>query len=1357
MADFYEQLDQEANVIDYDLLDQEAGVPDADASYASQALGALTKGGMRLGGAILEIPAHMAKLAVIIGTAGEGLPPEHIEAARRKFEERRRKDPSYKPIELKYVEAIKQHKQGMESIIRSHPEWEYEPPKNFLDLLTSPRKLSLAIAESTPVLVSAGIMTVAGRPNVGIAMMYAAEGQEAYDQAIADGAIPEDAERAYHLYGSVASVLETLRLKGILKIGKGSYQAVLNQTVKKVAKGGFKNITKEIIKEAGREALEEMGQGAWQEFTAKIVYGKDIPGGLADFIDRRAQEGLIGGTMGLIPGVGGATLAQARNMIRGTSEGAGITEAEATEVIANASQQVDPKATPKKQQEQLTDAVLDEVTVIRIRSRFPQKITDQASLENVGNAIARHLDIELTKRIMGIDQSLKWIYNEKSGISGIWANYNAIKYKITINKGTEPFKIRSQKNINHAWRHLGWKVKIGDVLYPDGGLNTEEGNEFLQRTIVHELEHMPQEITRTKTGRRRVHPPEFQRTVQEAVKQLFVEREERIRREKLPEKPVELAKPKLWSRKKLLAAGHIIPKKLGWPEEQRRDFTEELTGQRSLKRLKIADLRTVIEAIQEQQSAAGIEMDETDYGMPIQIGDRTTTMTSIMKEAAEDIATLPARVEVPKHITKKIARMRETGIWKRLKEILWGKENSSKYHLANILGKTFSDVCDTNVERSRKIETGHIRSVFNALLQARTDIEISDADLAILSKVLNPRFKIAQKIAEGMGTEIQTIDINDCKYDITWAELMDLYLINGQEDGLRHVLAGGLIVNNVETGALSQEKIDALRFMVENNPKAKALCDTFLEIGEDIWKPSINNVSNRMEGKDIAKVPNWWGLEVAYPKRLPGKEEKFNVNLIENRSIFKDRTKSTRPLVIRDAFNRFAIFENGIAEYVGHAESTRIARTLINNPDINNTLNQKGYGDIRKKLLTIMERAQSMPKEEGAFGRFMAERLPGLYRAYLHFNPRVIVSQYTSVTNYGAFVSAKYMTHILDGLSPDNIRETLELSDIAYDRFYMAHSSLALGEMAKSDSVLRLFTHKAADINKLGITLRLADMGALASGLQIAKAEYSDAQNEKIIGDSAIWWADKNTSAEEGSLEWQNAVARRAEWLWQRSQPSWDKWNRSMMTSGLVRKVFFPFRTFHEKSLTILHEANLEYERSNKSPHDRGRQAKKYGAVLASYTLNTIIRAVILGVLMRKIKKPWQYVSDILEAPMSMFPILGTILKNSIGNFINVLIGEKLEFHGEAVEAFPARVINIIAQAPGDFSIAAAHYLNGDTEKARTAFQRAVIKIYKGVGIAEGVPVSEIDRVYKGWIKEEEEPVPRGRKARPRAGKPRKR
>jgi hypothetical protein len=66
----------------------------------------------------------------------------------------------------------------------------------------------------------------------------------------------------------------------------------------------------------------------------------------------------------------------------------------------------------------------------------------------------------------------------------------------------------------------------------------------------------------------------------------------------------------------------------------------------------------------------------------------------------------------------------------------------------------------------------------------------------------------------------------------------------------------------------------------------------------------------------------------------------------------------------------------------------------------------------------------------------------------------------------------------------------------------------------------------------------------------------------------------------------------------------------------------------------------------------------------------------------------------------------------------------------------------MIAQAPADFSVAAGYMINGDTDKAKAAFKRAVKKLYEGVGTAEGIPTSEIKRVYKGWVEpEESEPV----------------
>ena len=96
----------------------------------------------------------------------------------------------------------------LQEIYERHPEWETDPPENFLDLLKSPDKLAAAVIESTPLLVAAGLATAAGAPQVGYALIFTAEGQGAYDAAIQDGQSEEVARRAYAMYGSVATVIE---------------------------------------------------------------------------------------------------------------------------------------------------------------------------------------------------------------------------------------------------------------------------------------------------------------------------------------------------------------------------------------------------------------------------------------------------------------------------------------------------------------------------------------------------------------------------------------------------------------------------------------------------------------------------------------------------------------------------------------------------------------------------------------------------------------------------------------------------------------------------------------------------------------------------------------------------------------------------------------------------------------------------------------------------------------------------------------------------------------------------------------------------------------------------------------------
>lgn len=287
-------------------------VPDQEpqTNLAEQLVGGVTKGFMRLGRAALGAPATAVRQAGLIrqwsfaeDVLREKDPVKQAELRKGMSESKQSFDATAKAL----GETQDWHKQGVETILKNHPEWKSEPPESFVDLVKSPDKLAVALAEAMPLLLAAGILTAVGQPSMAAGLMYVSEGQEASDQAIADGASEDDAAIAYGVYGVVAGALETMQLKGLIKVAKGSYNALLNRTVQKVAKGGLRTAAWGTIKTAAQEALEEMAQGAWGEITAKMVYDKDIPGGVADFIDRRAQEAYVGFVMGVVAGgVGGA-------------------------------------------------------------------------------------------------------------------------------------------------------------------------------------------------------------------------------------------------------------------------------------------------------------------------------------------------------------------------------------------------------------------------------------------------------------------------------------------------------------------------------------------------------------------------------------------------------------------------------------------------------------------------------------------------------------------------------------------------------------------------------------------------------------------------------------------------------------------------------------------------------------------------------------------------------------------------------------------------------------------------------------------------------------------------------------------
>lgn len=355
-------------------------------TYLQRLKGATTKGWMQLGGGVLRLPSLVVGQAKLVSSYAQA---EQIHAARDPAEQKllrqgmKRSEDAYDNIIGELSQSAEWHLDGQQRIIENHPEWESAPPENIGDLLLSPDKLSIALAESLPVLVSAGVLTATGQPHVASALMFATESNQAFHEARQNGESDDTARDAAVVYGTVAAVIEQMQLGHIMKIGKGAYKSILNRTVQKVSKDGVKNLTKAIVTVAAKEAAEEMAQGTWGEITAKTIYDRPMlaGGGVKGFIDRRAQEAYVGFMMGVIPGSAGAAGGKIANRFGGKEQ--------------TGRRQLGEDASPEELQRDI--GVLQKAYI----PRFGAKITSiQNALDNI---LIKAGSEENNRRIVGTD------------------------------------------------------------------------------------------------------------------------------------------------------------------------------------------------------------------------------------------------------------------------------------------------------------------------------------------------------------------------------------------------------------------------------------------------------------------------------------------------------------------------------------------------------------------------------------------------------------------------------------------------------------------------------------------------------------------------------------------------------------------------------------------------------------------------------------------------------------------------------------------------------------------------------------------------------------------------------------------
>jgi len=1312
-----------------------------EGSYAQKFEGAISHGIMGIGQGLLRLPAATVRQASFIRQSSFANRVLEAETTEEQTYWRKKMSESQEAFEGLAGElelGAELHKQGMGAIQRNHPEWESAPPESFVDLVAHPGKLVLALAESAPLLATAGVLTAAGQPNLGVAMMYATEGEQARSRAKAAGASDQDAAIAYGLYGSVSAALEQMQLKGIMKIGKGTYNAVLNRTVQKLGKVGSKSLTFDVIKVAANEAIQEMAQGTWDDITAKTIYDDQIPGGVRSFIDRRAQEGYVAFFMGLIPGAGGATLGKIRSMYQT------VDDTPTTEALAVAPPVVEEKPTEKpitpEQKEAALRYIGDIETIVeeQIINKFPDPITDQKSLERVGNAMAKELGVE----------GITWRAKNK----GWMAQFNIGARRVEINLSDRYW----HKDTEGFWTKRGTFIDIQNKT--PGRINQD----LLKRTIVHELGHdFPSFRYVSKTGRRMAHSKAFSDWVNAGVTNLFEQVEKKVapveRAEAVgpvgvvpvaeaaeaaiegplqvpaePTKPTEPRKPKL-SRSKALKLGHTIPKALEWTEPQRRDFMQNLIGKSSMKNMTPEELRTVVEALQAEARAKGI-MPEEGFEKTMFVGPREVNTEEFMEAALDQVKQLPDKTgEIPETVTRRIARRiarkKRGTVLTSIKNVLIGIDNLSIPHLMRkIGGAQAGPMKEVGVDNWRR-STHRISSVFRwGVDQLNRDLDaagVTPKDLAEMSRSLDPRLELVKRgreLIDKPKTKDHSVKINNKTYKLTMGNLLDIYLSARQEKGLAHITKKGLNISGIRTGAINEETLQRIIDAVESDPKAMAFAESVAKISTEYNAPQLNYTDSRINPESVEKLAdeeNYWHLDVEQRRKIKGKGI-YNISMLENKGILRPRTKATGALTVRDAFTKFFSTQYAVAEYVGMAEELRLMNTLLNYGPIMEELENKGYSRVRNNIKQLIEWTQDPKSNFTRTDSLLSKLMHGTFRAVLHYSPEVIASQYMSTGHYAGIVEARYWKLLTVPPAPATVKEMLAHNDVVWMRYHAGGQSAELAEVGQLDSSLRLLSGKHADLNKTGIAAQTTDLLAFSQGWKIAKAMVQD-----------------NTNLQLNSPEYYDMVNDVAEYLWD-TQPSWDKWNKSINTSQRgIKRLPFLFRSYFEKSLMMLHSAGAEYQASPKTSGDKARLTQVYGAVLGSQIATALMRTFIGWAVWRKRKSVWDYLAAMVSAPLAMVSIVGGYMQRVVGNVIRILAGEKQAFEGDPIATLPGETIEQFLLGVGQLADSTAYYLSDDEEKGEKQMKQAIRNLTVSVGTAKGIPVRQMEKIKDAITKEE--------------------
>ena len=267
--------------------------------------------------------------------------------------------------------------------------------------------------------------------------------------------------------------------------------------------------------------------------------------------------------------------------------------------------------------------------------------------------------------------------------------------------------------------------------------------------------------------------------------------------------------------------------------------------------------------------------------------------------------------------------------------------------------------------------------------------------------------------AEGGGITGQTIEI-------TPMMKVSLYLASLNEDNLRHIQTGGLVIPDkalymkgktqeaFAQGKRVKMQPEAVRHIAASlTQEEKTFAGYLQKFFNTMSKDAINEVSVQLDGFERADVEQYFPIESSRAFLKSDVSGEARAQTVEGiGSIANERVHASNPIVLDDAYNVFMRQVDKVSRYYGYAIPIRNFQAVNNfvfheegnafAGSIKDTINRKWGAGAENYITKMLADIQGASSKGDMTSRFLSMLRGNLAGATLAVNPSVAVSQTAS-------------------------------------------------------------------------------------------------------------------------------------------------------------------------------------------------------------------------------------------------------------------------------------------------------------------------------------------------------------------------